>query len=285
MADWHGGALSPGQAAWVRARLGEVTLVEDMSWGQVDSRVLRVRAAAGAELVVKAAGPDNHHIWREITAHESWTGPLVARGAGASMLAADRTANVLILDYLPGVLVDGGPFELSKRVHEQAGALLAELHGQHVRLDGEYEAVACAKALAWLDRPHRIPPDVEAEVRGRIAAYRPRRVQVVPTHGDWQPRNWLIDEEETVRVIDFGRFDLRPASTDLTRLTAQQWRAKPKLEEAFLRGYGSDPRDPQIWAIDQLREAVGTAVWAHQVGAEDFEDQGHRMIAEALEAF
>jgi hypothetical protein len=34
-----------------------------------------------------------------------------------------------------------------------------------------------------------------------------------------------------------------------------------------------------------IHEAIGTAAWAHQVGDEPFEQQGHRMIAEALERF
>lgn len=34
-----------------------------------------------------------------------------------------------------------------------------------------------------------------------------------------------------------------------------------------------------------VHEAIGTAAWAHQVGDEAFENQGHRMIAEALELF
>jgi hypothetical protein len=83
-------------------------------------------------------------------------------------------------------------------------------------------------------------------------------------------------------VIDFGRADLRPACTDLTRLAAQQFRSEPALESAFLDGYGSDPREPAAWQRARLREAVSTAIWAHQVGDEAFEQQGHRMIAEAL---
>jgi hypothetical protein len=34
-----------------------------------------------------------------------------------------------------------------------------------------------------------------------------------------------------------------------------------------------------------VHEAIGTAVWAHQVGDERFESQGHRMIADALALF
>ncbi len=88
-----------------------------------------------------------------------------------------------------------------------------------------------------------------------------------------------------VRVIDFGRFDYRPAATDLCRLAVQQWRSMPGLEIAFMSGYVDDPRDREVWGIDLLREAVGTAVWAHQVGDDPFEQQGQRMLREALQHF
>jgi hypothetical protein len=51
-----------------------------------------------------------------------------------------------------------------------------------------------------------------------------------------------------------------------------------------VEGYGSDPREPAAWHRNCVREAIGTAVWAYQVRAESFEQQGHRMIAEALAA-
>jgi hypothetical protein len=54
------------------------------------------------------------------------------------------------------------------------------------------------------------------------------------------------------------------------------------LEHAFLSGYGSDPRDAGQWHRQRVREAIGTAAWAHQVAADDFEQQGLRMITEVL---
>lgn len=54
-------------------------------------------------------------------------------------------------------------------------------------------------------------------------------------------------------------------------------------ELVFADGYGCDPREPGAWAREQLREAVGTAVFASQVGEAPFEAQGHRMIAAALD--
>lgn len=101
---------------------------------------------------------------------------------------------------------------------------------------------------------------------------------VVPTHGDWQPRNWLLDGRR-VLAIDFGRAGLRPAMTDLIRLDAQQFQLNPDLVRAFFRGYGEDPRKGDAWRRSYLREGISVATWAFQVGDKAFETQGHQMIA------
>lgn len=98
--------------------------------------------------------------------------------------------------------------------------------------------------------------------------------------------NWIV-HEGVVRIIDLGRAALRPAMSDLTRLAAQDFRRDARLEAAFLTGYGSDPcvAEPgstDAWFRTRVREAIGTAAWAHQFGDESFEAQGHRMIADAL---
>ena len=77
---------------------------------------------------------------------------------------------------------------------------------------------------------------------------------------------------------------MRPALTDFARLAVQDFRRDPNLEAALLDGYGTDPREPEAWQRNRVREAIGTAAWAHRVGDEPFEAQGHRMIAEALSA-
>ncbi|MGU3652604.1 phosphotransferase family protein [Mycolicibacterium sp. A43C] len=130
------------------------------------------------------------------------------------------------------------------------------------RVDPDWETAEVAKSLAWLDKPHRIAPSTESALRRILRDHRCRPVTVVPSHGDWQPRNWLVDSG-TVRVIDFGRSAWRPAAT----------------------GYGTDPREPHRWPILTLHQAIGTAVWAHQVGDSVFERQAHRMIDDSLSAF
>jgi thiamine kinase-like enzyme len=179
------------------------------------------------------------------------------------------------------MLVEGSDSEFLPSTYRQAGQLLAQLHEQDAVEDDDFEAREKAKALRWLDKPHRIAPAIEAKLRSTVEAWPTPTTTLVPTHGDWQPRNWLI-LAGTVSVIDFGRADLRPALTDFARLSAQQFRTDPALETAFIDGYGGDPREPAAWRHNRIREAIATAVWAYQVGDERFEQQGHRMIAEAL---
>ena len=283
MQTWHRGRLSEDQAANIDRWLPGVRLHADMSWDLVDTVVLDVISDRG-RFVIKAAGADNHHIGREITAHRGFTHCLARTGHAAQMEHYDRACNLLVTRYLKGSLAVGSEAEFDVEIHRQAGQLARIFHDQSARVDSEWEAAAAAKALAWLAKPNRIDPPLTARLRSIVAAQSPQPVVVVPTHGDWQPRNWLVDAG-TVKAIDFGRFSWRPAASDLCRLAAGPWRDDPRLEEAFLEGYGRDPRVLQQWHVLSLHEAIATAVWAYHVGDARFERQGHQMIADALQPF
>lgn len=261
-------------------------VVADHSWDLGLRRVLELEHE-GERYVLKAGGPNDGHMAREITAHDRWLSPWTTRGLAPQRVASDREHRMLLTRWLPGELVAGTPAASEPDTFGQAGLLLRLLHYQPVVVDHDYERRETEKSLAWLEKPHRIAPNDEARLRALIDTWdTDRSVELVPTHGDWQPRNWLIDDG-VVRVIDLGRADLRPAATDLARLAAQDFRRNPALGRAFLDGYGDDPRSadpdgPAAWHRIRVREAIGTAVWAFQVGDKPFEQQGHRMIAEAL---
>ncbi|MFC8680860.1 phosphotransferase [Microbacterium ureisolvens] len=275
------GRLSAAQRALLGAWLAGLEVVADLSWNQVETTVLHVRHGED-DLIVKAAGETDHHLGRELDAHEGGFVTSWARaGHAAHLRHADRDARLLVLDWLPGDLAYRTPAALDPEIHRRAGALLREFHAQATRPSEGTDAAATRRALTWFDGDHAVAPDVEARVRAAFAALPPVETDLVPTHGDWQPRNWLVDDG-AVRVIDFGRFAFRPAASDFARLAAQEWRESPACEAAFFDGYGPDPRTPAQWRLMRLREGVGTACWAHQVGDAEFEAQGHRMIAEAL---
>jgi hypothetical protein len=256
-------------------------VIKDHSWGLVDNAVLQVDAG-GRQYIVKADGPSQHHIQRELDAHERWLTPLVAIGRAPRLVAGNRAARILVTRYLPGDLVLGSPAQTDPGTFRQAGELLALLHHQPGRIDREYEAQENRKVLANLEKDHRIVPAVHARVRGLITSWSTEPVTLVPTHGDWQPRNWLV-HMGAVSVIDFGRAALRPALSDWVRLAARDFPHDPLREAAFVEGYGSDPRDASAWFKERLREAVNTAVWAHLVGDRAFEGEGHAAISRVLD--
>ncbi|WP_133790939.1 phosphotransferase [Kribbella sp. VKM Ac-2571] len=260
--------------------LPSAAIVRDHSWGLIGTLVLELEHG-GQRYIAKAGDDTDHHLAREIRAHRNWLQPWTTRGRAAELLNADEDAKLLVTRFLPGQLVEGTPYEWASDTYHQAGELLAAFHRQSAVLDDDYEARENQRALGFLDKPHRIAPDLADVLRAAMKAWPTPPATLVPTHGDWQPRNWLIDNG-MVRIIDFGRAALRPAYTDLVRLAAQQFRSEPSLEPAFITGYGADPREPAAWQRARLREAISTAVWAHQVGDESFEQQGHRMIAEAV---
>lgn len=252
----------------------------DMSWNLVETTVLRA-LAGGQTVVIKAGGASDGHIEREIHAHREWTGPWVRNGRAARLLYADADAKLLVTEYLPGTLVQGTAAAAEMDTYGQAGELLRVFHDQFAFEDPDYEPRMNAKALTWMDGRHRIEPAIEQELRAMVRSWPTPTAVCAPSHGDWQTRNWLQDNG-MVSVIDFGRAALRPAAEDFERLAVQEFVWHSGAEAAFVSGYGKDPREPEAWFRQRVRSAIGTACWAHLVGAEDFEAQGHRMIAAVL---
>lgn len=274
--------LGRAQLDLLNAWLPGALLIRDHSWGLVGTTVLELRGRDGGSYIVKAGDSDDHHIARELRAHRRWLEALTAIGRAPRLVHGDEAAKLILTEYLPGKLVEGTPHEQDPESYAQAGALLSAFHRQHsVRDEGEFERRQKQETLDWLGRPHRIDPAAAAVLTEVVRDWPTPPSTLAPTHGDWQPRNWLIHEGR-ISVIDFGRADLRPALTDFGRLAAQQFRSDPSLEPAFLSGYGPDPREPDAWMRLRIREAVATAAWAYKIGAETYEQQGHRMIADVL---
>ena len=260
--------------------LPAAVITRDHSWGLVGTTVLEV-AHGDTTLIVKAGDDKDHHLAREIRAHRLWLNPWTSKRAAPVLLHADEDAKLLAREYLDGELVDGGTYEHDPDTYRQAGRLLARLHAQHQTIDVGFEAHANERTLGWLNQPHRLTKSTVTELHRLIGSWPQPPATVLPTHGDWQPRNWLTHNGQ-LSIIDFGRADLRPAATDLGRLAAKHFRANPELEMAFFDGYGDDPREPESWQRVELREAIATAVWGYQVEDHPFERQGHQLIAELL---
>ncbi|MET3163280.1 UNVERIFIED_ORG: thiamine kinase-like enzyme [Arthrobacter sp. UYEF10] len=135
-----------------------------------------------------------------------------------------------------------------------------------------------------MGRAHGLLPETQLEsFEQELDALRPGTVQLVATHGDYQPRNWLQDNGQ-IKVIDFGRADRRPWVHDLVRLSHQQFVHRPELADAFHAGLGKavGPVEAGLWRLENLNQAIGTVVWANQVGDTAFEQTGRAMVGRVL---
>lgn len=272
--------LSPRQRDLLAQWLPGARVENEHSWGLVPTTVLEM-TLSGARFIIKAGGAADHHIARELHAHRNWLLPWTSRGRAPALVHGDADAKLLVTRYLPGELVLGTEHAGTPDTYRQAGELLALLHAQDAVPAEDYERRENERSLAWLSGPHRIAPATAEQLRAEIAGWPALAVTLVPTHGDWQPRNWLV-HDDVIAIIDFGRAAMRPAITDFARLARQEFLGDPDLEAAFLDGYGADPREASAWHRTLVREAIGTACWAYRVRDERFEAQGHRMIAAVL---
>lgn len=271
--------LNAAQRDRLREWLPDGRVVADHSWNLMDTVVLEVVSDTG-RWIVKASGPasqGSHHLDREIRAHHEWVAPWVGTGHAPALLSSDSTIKLLVTRYLDGDLVEGTAAQDDPDTYRQAGELLARLHQQTSQVDHTWGEALRTKIEGVLERPHRIDGALEPLIRAEVAGWPDGPARVVPTHGDWQPRNWLIDDG-VVRVIDFGRAAMRPPTEDFVRLATQDFQRDPGLERAFLDGYGDDPREPETWRRDLLAAMISTAVWAYGAGDEPFEAFGHRQL-------
>ena len=263
-------------ASW----LGSFTVVRDYSWPLQDTNVLHVVTLSGANFIIKAS-TTSHHIHREIAAHAAGFEGL--DGRVPALRHASARAGILVTEFLPGTLVEGTPAEDDPETYRQAGALLGSIH-RPAGSSRHYANALAIKTRAWMDLAHGLLPETQLTSLARnLDALNPGTVELVATHGDYQPRNWLQDNGQ-IKVIDFGRAERRPWVHDLVRLSHQQFVQRPELAEAFHAGLGRTvgPAEADLWRLENLNQAIGTVVWAHQMGDTAFEQAGRDMVERVL---
>ncbi len=272
--------LPERQGALLREWVGEWELVADHSWPLQDTTVLHVRSAGGDHIV--KASETSHHIGREVAAHQQVLGRLATPTPRLEHASVEE--GILVTRYLPGNLVHGTPAEHEPHVYHQAGAILKGLQ-QPGRTSTDDVDEIIARVRETLDHAGGFVPGHQLEaLRRRVAKQRSLPVRLHFTHGDYQPRNWLL-HEGAVSVIDFGRALQRSWVSDLVRLQNQQFRGRPDIEHAFMDGLGRTltETDARVLALETIQEGIGTVVWAHSIGDAAFEQHGRGMITSFLE--
>lgn len=230
----------PQLLAYAAHVLGDVELQGDRSWDYAEAHVLEVSDAVGTRWIVKHCYRDRVFD-RETKALRDWA-PAVGPGLAPRLHSHDAQTRMFVMDRLPGT----AGVATTPDAHRQAGVLIRRLHnvGPHTPVDN-FAAVISTSLDAWLSRMPGVVPAADVDyARARmhdLAALPP--TYAVVNHGDNQPRNWLVDDSGTVRLIDFGRAEIDGWLRDIDRMYFAEWVEHPTLEDAFFDGYGSPLAD------------------------------------------
>jgi tRNA A-37 threonylcarbamoyl transferase component Bud32 len=266
--------------AFTERAVGRIADWSDASRARPGSRVWRARGAEGGLWFVKIHRNERFHD-REVTAYRSWVPRLGV--ATPRLVAADANLPAVVVTAVPGRCLHGAvhPPETQRRIFRAIGALAASIHHSAPARPGDAEPADLARLERHLDgaRDHLAPGD-EDFVRAAVKrAARLPGLDLVPTHGDLQPRNLLWAPEAGLAVIDFERSEPGPAVRDLVRLS-DTWAGRPDVYEAFLTGYGRPltPAEEEHLTAASVGDAVSGIRYGVEHGDPELVERGRRTL-------
>lgn len=271
-----------GVRAFAERAVGRISSWADTSSAGGTSRVWRAVRASGGTWYVKQHPSAGFHE-REVHACRHWVPALGSRAP--RLVAADPVHRTVVLTHPPGRPLGGQvlPADVECEAHRQAGELTARYHraAEAVPAPPPPGPGELHRHLETA-RPLLAPGDEGlvlhlAELRATLPL-----AEHVPTLGDLQPRNILVDTTgSAVRtgLIDFERSELGPAVRDFVRL-ADAWPDRPDLRAAFLIGYGRPLTDDerQHLRCEAAWDAVSCIAHGHTRRDPELVERGRRTL-------
>jgi len=275
----------PGLEGFAARAAGPPAAIADRSWPRDGSRVWELTSASGERFYLKQHQSPRFHE-REVTAYRLWT-PALGTGRAPRLLAADPDLRAVLITALPGQIARRAdiPEADEPEIHRQAGILLRRLHSASPATAVPGTGRVAARAEEHITRAGALISGEDAELIRYHAArllQTARRLPVVPTHGDAQPKNFLWDPaSRQVALIDFERAEAGVAVRDLVRLQHGAWNGRPFLRDAFLDGYGRALTADEESALRDLAalDAVSAIWWGSANNDADIMTRGYGTLA------
>ena len=255
------------------ARYGPVHRVTECPGEHGRSQAFRVELKTGTTIFVKRLS--SRAFQQEVAFYRDFAPRLqnVPR-----LLEADEEKGTLLLTEIPGTAVSSHPDPA--QVYKQAGAFLGSLHSLEFRDPDEMPLkVALLKRLELFNQEagrlleREYLNDINLQIKSLLSDV---HLQRVPCHRDFMEYNWLLTSDGTIWFFDFEHARPDFWLLDLCKMNALVWLAKPHLKDAFLQGYGYEPKE---WEESLLRLwtvvwSVGTLQWAMAHGDGRYELRG-----------
>ncbi len=274
-----GGVEVPyGLRVFAEQAVGRIEEATEVSWVRTGSRVWRLAGPGGGTWYLKRHRGAKFHD-REVAAYRSWVPALGARAP--RLVAADTAARAVVVTALPGHPLRGMVLDAADEAHvQQAGRLVGVLHRSAPERSAA-AATAADKIKRHLDgaRPYLAAGD-EDRVLALARAYADLpKPMLVPTHGDLQYRNVLLDGDGEPLLFDFERSEYNTATRDMVRLS-DTWTGRPDLRAAFLDGYGRalTPAEELRLDCESAFDAVSGIAYGTSHDDPEVTERGHRTL-------
>jgi Ser/Thr protein kinase RdoA (MazF antagonist) len=223
--------------ALAQRTLGPITVTPE---GTLPAHVMAFTDEGGQQYLAKRHSSRNRYR-REIHAYTHWVPAL--RDQAPQLVATDPEHLILLLTALPGTTADHvTPGTKAERAaHQSAASVLRQLHDSAPLEYSHDMAVTLAQRIMhWVDRAGVLLNAGERRLLlDHADAIAASPVEVRFCHLDFQPRNWIVDGDGTVRLIDFEHARPDARIRDMARLAHRYWPHRPDLYHAFVRGYGT----------------------------------------------
>ena len=207
--------------------IGYTIAGEKFPTGRPDRSTFLVKAEDGKERVARVSSPSvADHTFANMSA--VWDSPLgrTRRLPGLpEPLEVHSDLGVVIMEHVPGKpLAEMGPAQ--ERHFDDAIRLLAELHACGVTPDTTRSSRGIVRsAQRKAVRAGSLAPQHAAMLNSLAAAIETNRVsdsELVPSHGDFSPRNVLAGGER-MALIDWERFQLADPARDVAYFGSWGW--------------------------------------------------------------
>ncbi|MFD8632286.1 phosphotransferase [Streptomyces sp. NPDC059533] len=259
--------------------VGRIAEATEVSWLRTGSRVWRLTGPGGGTWYLKRHRGAKFHD-REVAAYRSWVPALGARVP--RLVAAGTAARAVVVTALPGQPLHGMILGTADeaRVQQALGRLVGTLHRSAPERPSA-STTAADKIKRHLDgaRPYLADGD-EDLVLALVGAYADlSKPMLVPTHGDLQYRNVLLDGDGEPLLFDFERSEYNTATRDMVRLS-DTWTGRPDLRAAFLDGYGRalTPTEELRLDCEAAFDAVSGIAYGTSHDDPEVTERGHRTL-------
>lgn len=223
--------------ALARKTLGPITVIPEAT---LPTHVMALIDGRGDQYLAKRHTSRSRYT-REVQAYTRWVPAL--RDQAPQLVATDAEHLILLLTAVPGATADHVTpgAEAERAAHQGAANVLRQLHDSAPPEYSHDMAVTLAQRTAhWVNRAGVLLNAGERRLlldHADAIAASPMEVRFC--HLDFQPRNWIVDGDGTVRLIDFEHARLDARIRDMARLAHRYWPHRPDLYQAFVRGYGT----------------------------------------------